>query len=125
MIIFKYNFIFFLDFIKKKIKSIEENSASPNKKKENMPSTSKFQKNNNSLLGTPTTEKKCLDETKNEKKIEILMDIIKKKDYEIEKLQRLVRSKTQYIETIEVLLFLTEFKLKVLENAEKPKKREF
>lgn len=74
-----------------------------------MPSTSKFQKNNNNLLGTPTTEKKCLDETKNEKKIEILMDIIKKKDYEIEKLQRLVRSKSQYIETIEVLLLLAEF----------------
>ena len=73
-----------------------------------MPSTSKFQKNNNSLLGTPTTQKKLLDESK----IEILMDIIKKKDYEIEKLQRLVRSKTQYIETIEVNIIFNEISLK-------------
>ena len=80
---------FILEQIKKKIKANENNSRSIS------PNTKTLQKEKN--LKVFSMEKNEKDE-----KIEILLDIIKKKDYEIEKLQRLLRSKTQYIQSIEV-----------------------
>lgn len=78
------------DQIRKKLKSSHENNSSVS------PNTKTLQKEKNF---------KGLSIEKSEKndKIDILLDIIKKKDYEIENLQRLLRSKTQYIQSIEVM----------------------
>ena len=81
-------------------------SISPNAKnldKEKNISTSKISRNLNRKF--PETESKGFfpaEETKNQQKINTLLDIIKKKDYEIDKLQRLVRNKSEYIQNIEV-----------------------
>ena len=100
---------------------------SPNNKKEEMPSTSKFLRNAN-YISSPVTERKGDVQTidaKNDKKIEILMDIIKKKDYEIEKLQRLVKNKSQYIESIEVVIkLLWEIKINMKKTMLKFQKKE-
>lgn len=69
-------------------------------------------KNENSASVSPNTrtlqkEKNkgfSLEKNDQDEKIEVLLDIIKKKDYEIEKLQRLLRGKSQYIQSIEVYL---------------------
>lgn len=78
------------DQIRKKLKSSHENNSSVS------PNTKTLQKEKN-FKGL------SIEKSENNDKIDILLDIIKKKDYEIENLQRLLRSKTQYIQSIEVI----------------------
>lgn len=77
------------DQIRKKLKSSHENNPSVS------PNTKTLQKEKNCKVFS-------IDKSEKNEKIDILLDIIKKKDYEIENLQRLLRSKTQYIQSIEV-----------------------